>query len=182
MLLHASIVPPPAVLEAVANVLQSIDRPVAEAVPLARKGFLGRFGSRGVHAAAPSIAAVDELDLIATEDMQLPITTFGNVTADDALKLAEALNEAAAEWTRPTVHIVGGTALEFPGDRSVWAKLEGDVAALTTIARGVTQSVERLGFFVDRRKFRPALSVATVNEATTAPYLQAVVDGLDAFR
>ena len=114
--------------------------------------------------------------------MNLPITGFGNVTPADARRLAEVISAAAATWARPTVCFTGGTALETPGDRSVWVGLEGDVAALMSVARGVTQSVEPLGFFVDRRKFRPSMAVATVTEHTTTPYLQSVLDALDAFR
>lgn len=114
--------------------------------------------------------------------MRLPITGFGNVTTSDAHSIAEAIGAAAADWSVPTVFFSGATALDFPGDRSVWAKLDGDVAALAAIARGVTQSVERLGFFVDRRAFRPMLSIATVTDATVAADLETLVDALDAFR
>jgi 2'-5' RNA ligase len=181
MLLHAVIVPPLIVLEAVAHVIASVDRPAAAAAP-PRKGFLTRRGSRGAPAADSSNAGVHELDLIPTGQMNFPITGFGNVTTGDALKLTEALIAAAATWARPTVRFAGGAALEFPDDRSVWAKLDGDIASLMTVASGVTQSVERLGFFVDRRKFRPSLSVATITGQTTGPYLERVVAALDAFR
>ena len=61
-------------------------------------------------------------------------------------------------------------------------QLDGDVEALLAVARGVVQSVASRGFFVDRRKFRPWLAVANINESTTAPYLERVVAALDAFR
>jgi len=63
----------------------------------------------------------------------------------------------------------------------VWAKITGDLDALGTIGRGVPQVVQRLGFFVDRRQFRPWLSVGTITETTTAPFLQSVVDALEGF-
>ena len=44
------------------------------------------------------------------------------------------------------------------------------------------QGVEGLGYFVDRRQFRPMMSVATVTPATTGPFLEQVVGALDAFR
>jgi 2'-5' RNA ligase len=182
MLLHAVIVPPLIVLEALADVIASVDRPTADAAAPARKGFLARRGSRGAPAADSPNADVHELDLVPIQRMNLPVTGFGNVTSGDARKLTEALNEAAATWTRPTVLFAGGGALEFPDDRSIWAKLDGDIGPLMTVASGVTQSVERLGFFVDRRKFRPSLSVATITGQTTAPYLERVVAAFDAFR
>ncbi len=71
--------------------------------------------------------------------------------------------------------------LEWPGDDSIWVKLGGDVDKLNTIGRGVPQVVQRLGFFVDRRQFRPWLAVATITETTSAPYLEALVASLEEF-
>ena len=101
--------------------------------------------------------------------MSLPIAGFGNVTAGDAVNLADTLKDAAAEWACPTVQLAGGGALEFPDDRSVWAKLDGDVEALVAVARGVVQSVASRGFFVDRRTFRPWLAVATITDVHHRP-------------
>ena len=183
MLLHAVIVPPREVLVAVARVVRSVEiASVAEPPPAARRGFRARLGGRAGPAVEPPKAVADELELISAEQMNLPITGFGNVTPGDARRLAEVISAAAATWTRPTVCFTGGTAVETPGDQSVWVGLEGDVAALMSVAKGVTQSVEPLGFFVDRRKFRPSMAVATVTEHTTTPYLQSVLDALDAFR
>ncbi len=114
--------------------------------------------------------------------MYLPLTSFGNVTLGDSVSLARALREEALTWERPTVHLAGGTALEFPGDESVWAKLAGDLDGLNVIGRGVPQVVQRLGFFVDRRAFRAWLPVGTITDTTSAPHLQRVVDALDTFR
>ena len=115
--------------------------------------------------------------------MYLPLTGFGNVTLGDSVKLAKALRAEVATWAPPRrCAFTGGAALEFPGDESVWAKLDGDVDGLKTIGRGVPQVVQRLGFFVDRRQFRPWLSVGTITDATTAPYLERLVAALDDFR
>jgi 2'-5' RNA ligase len=182
MLLHAVIIPPRMVLDAVVHVVQSVDQPPAAAPPQPSSGSPRRRRDRGVHEPGPPAAADPGLDFVPPEQMHLPITGFGNVTAGDASKLAATLTDAAAGWTRPTVRIAGGGALEFPGDRAVWAKLEGDVDGLVSIARGVVQAVQRRGFFVDRRAFRPWLAVATITDATTAPSLEEVVAVLDAFR
>lgn len=130
---------------------------------------------------APDGTTAALLDQVEMDRLSIPITNFGNVTTADAHRLAEAIAASASGWTAPIVRFAGGGALEFPGDWSVWAKLGGELELLTTVARGVTASVERHGFFVDRRLFRPMLSVATVTAATTGPYLGAVVDALDAF-
>jgi 2'-5' RNA ligase len=122
------------------------------------------------------------LEHVPVDDMRLPVTGFGNLTTHDAHRIVGAIKEAAAQWPPLTVRFSGGTALDFPDDWSVWARLDGDIEALMAMARSVPQSVEPLGFFVDRRMFRPMLSVATVTPETTGPYLQDVVDALEAFR
>jgi 2'-5' RNA ligase len=185
MLVHGAIVPPRSVLEAVAAVVRSVPEPSEPGEPGPTpqpKGLRGRVGRhRAAHAEA-AVEAPSMLEHIPVERMHLPITGFGNVTTNDAHRLVEAVREAAAGWTAPVVRFAGGTALDFPGDWSVWAKLEGDVEELMTVTRGVPQSVERLGYFVDRRQFRPMLSVATVTPATTGPFLEELVGALDAFR
>lgn len=189
MLVNGAIIPPRAVLEAVDAVVRSVPVPVpetrAEVASPSSKGLRGRFGRHRGDAAGLDVeppVTQSMLEHVPVDRMHFPITGFGNLTTNDAHRVAEAVAAAAAEWAAPTVCFAGGTALDFPGDWSVWARLDGDVGALSEIARGVTQSVERLGFFVDRRQFRPMLSVATVTPDTTGPYLQAVVDALEAFR
>jgi 2'-5' RNA ligase len=182
MLLHAVIVPPRPALDALVQVVRSVDEPRAAARPQPSSGSSRRRRDRGGPEAGPPAPAGPGLDLAPPEHLHLPITGFGNVTAGDASRLAATLTEAAAGWSRPTVRIAGGGALEFPGDHTVWAKLEGNVDGLVSIASGVVQAVQRRGFFVDRRAFRPWLAVATITDTTTAPYLESVVAALDAFR
>ena len=176
MLLHAVIVPPPDVLAAVSHVVLSIESVAAPPPPPPPPSrFLRR---RVVAPAVPApITADRELDLIPPVAMNLPIAGFGNVTAGDAEKLADTMKDAAAEWACPTVWLGGGGALEFPGDRSVWAKLDGDVEALLAVARGVVQSVASRGFFVDRRKFRPWLAVANDHRVHHGPLPRACGGG-----
>ncbi len=177
MRLFAAIVPPRAVLDELLEVVHGVRPPSIGPAP--KRGLLSRFGGR---ATADETGDSDELTVPAAQQVYLPITGFGNVTFGDSVQLTKALRTEAATWERPTVHIAGGTALEFKGDESVWAKIEGDVDALNTIGRGVPQVVQRLGFFVDRRQFRPWLPVGTITDTTTAPYLQSVVDALEGFR
>jgi hypothetical protein len=181
MLVHGAIVPPRATLEAVAAVVRSVpEPPPAPPSTEQSKGLLGRLGRRKDEVAPPPSAPM--LEHVPSGRMQLPITGFGNVTTADAERLVNAIETAADGWPAPQVWFSGGTALDFPGDWSVWAKLGGDLDALGEVARGVIASVEALGFYVDRRAFRPMVSVATVTPATTGPFLQQVVDSLDDFR
>ena len=181
MLVHGAIVPPRAALEAVDAVVRAVPVPLAQAATPAAKGLLGRLGKHRADT-AEGADAPPMLEHVPLDEMRLPITGFGNLTTTDAHRVIEVIKEAAAEWPELTARFAGGTALDFPGDWSVWARLEGDVDGLMALARSVPQSVERLGFFVDRRMFRPMLSVATVTRETTGPFLQQVVDALDAFR
>jgi 2'-5' RNA ligase len=181
LLLHTVIVPPRHVLDPVAEVVRSAGNAApAEDLP-SRRGFLRRGGRQSSALAIQPRTSSDEMHLVAPGVMSLPIAGFGNVTSADAVRLADALQTAAAGTPGAIVRLAGGTALEFTDDRNVWARIEGDVDALKSMARGVTQVVEQHGFFVDRRRFRPLLCVATVTGATTAPVLEAVVAALDDF-
>lgn len=179
MLLHCAIIPPRAELEAVSAIVRGVPEPVVQPAEEHGSGLLGRFGRRR---ADVEVDAQPMLEHVPMSQLLLPVTAFGNLTVQDAERLAGAIASAAADWHAPEVCIAGGTALDFPGDWSVWAKIAGDVDGLLAVARGVTQSVESLGFFVDRRTFRPMMSVATVTPATTGPFLQQVVDALEEYR
>lgn len=187
MHLHTVVVPPRHILDEVVAAVQAATLTTAAAPgdssPPRRRGVLQRVRRRdaeGTATAGPRVPAL-ELDHLAAEAMTIPLAGFGNVTRSDAGRLAAALRTAAAAAPVSSVRLAGGTALEFAGDRCVWARLEGEIDSLTAMARTVTQTVEQLGFYVDRRKFRPMLAVASVNDATTATRLEAVVEALDAF-
>jgi hypothetical protein len=181
MLVHGAIVPPSSALEAVAAVVRGVVPPGEGQLGGSAEGLFGRLGRARARQANPVEAPVSMLERLPVDRLLLPITGFGNLTTHDADRVAEVIASAAVDWHAPKVRFAGGTALDFPGDWSVWAKLAGDVDALCDIALGVTKCVETLGFFVDRRQFRPMLSVATVTPATTGPYLEALVAALDAF-
>jgi len=178
MRLFAAILPPRPVLEELHRIVTTAE---AERVAPQRKGLLGRLGGGSRSEPAPTEGS-PELDVAPVEEWYLPLTSFGNVTLGDSRRLADAMRTEAGGWAQPELHFAGGTALEWRGDDSVWAKLEGDLDALGTIGKGVPQIVQRLGFFVDRRQFRPWLAVGTITPATTAPYLEKVVAALTAYR
>ena len=181
MRLFAAVVPPRGIAEDVARVVRSAKGPAP--VP-PRKRFMLRTTGRGAHTVGrpPNVTHVAELDTPPVEAMHLPLAGFGNVTLGDSVKLAKALRTEAATWRRPTLTFAGGAALEFPGDESVWVKVDGDLEGLMTISRSVPLLVQRLGFFVDRRQFRPWLAVGKITAATTAPYLEALVQLLENYR
>lgn len=150
MRLYAAIVPPESVRAQLADVVQSVG-------PASR-----------------------ELDPVPVRDMRIPVTSFGNVALQDADVLLSTLRKVAQGWSRPELRFHGSAALEWEGDRSVWAKLDGDVENLNTVGRGVPIVVQPLGFLVDRRKFRPWLEVGSITETTGLPYLEKLTAALDA--
>ncbi len=180
MLLHGAFLPPAAVIEEILAVVRSVDQHIAVEEPPEARGFFARRGHRKGPSGVP-VAGPEMLEVLLTDAIRLPITAFGNLTPSDVQAVVAALGAAAAGWSPPRVRLSGGTALDFPGDWNVWARLVGEVDELAAIARGVPQAVEPLGLFLDRRAFRPLLAVARVNAATTGPYLDEVVAALEAF-
>jgi 2'-5' RNA ligase len=180
MFLHAAIVPPTAVLEAVASALGSAEQPTPAAPP-PNKGLLGRMSGRHDDQKGSTLVSAPRFEAVSVEQMHLPIAVFGNLTTGDASKLAQALRTAAVSWPLPTVHLTGGTVDEAARERTLCATVEGDVAELVTLARGVTQCAQRLGFRFDRRVFKPLLSVATVSQATPARVMS-LLNVLEAFQ
>lgn len=151
MRLYAAFVPPPSAREELADLVASVAPGTRELIPV------------------PAAA------------MRIPVTNFGNVALNDSLRLLDVLRDAARGWPCPTVSCAGSAALEFEGDRSVWSRLEGELDDLLEVGRGVPKVVQPLGFLVDRRKFRPWISVGTITEHTTLPYLEKLTAALDGF-
>ena len=180
MRLFAAIVPPRDVLQEVVDVVDSV-RSTLEPDPGPSRWWR-RPAGKGAGDRSTTATVNLELRRPDIDRMHIPITHFGNVTLGDSMKLADALRAKAGTWSRPVVRFAGAAALEFPGDESVWATLAGDVEGLKVVGRGVPEVVKRLGFFVDRRVFRPWLSVGTITDDTTAPYLErlvAAIEGLE---
>jgi len=116
----------------------------------------------------------------------LPITDFGYLASGDARRLVDAVGQVcSAVATCPSVRVSGGSALVDPDDRSVWAELDGaddDLEAMREIALAVVSGVEPLGYFCDRRQFKPRLALATITDATTVEHLEDALAALAAYR
>lgn len=173
MIVHGAIAPPRSALEELlGKVLPIVAAPPAEAE---RRGFLRRRPTTAV--AAPPASVVDAHPL---DSVHLSVAGFGNLTSGDVLNLSRALTAAAADWTPARVFFSGVTVT--PGEPQVWATLDGDIDGLTAIGRGVGMSVERLGFFVDRRKFQPAIEIGTVSASADDSDVSRLVEASGAFR
>jgi 2'-5' RNA ligase len=127
-------------------------------------------------------ATAEGFDVVPVAELHMSMTAFGNVTRGDVPRLVEAVTRAAEKWPpAPTVRLAGGAALEWPGDTSVWATTQGDVASMNDVARSIAPAVDRLGFAVDRRRFHPWLAVARVTDSTELPALERLVARLDSY-
>jgi RNA 2',3'-cyclic 3'-phosphodiesterase len=121
-----------------------------------------------------------DLDRVAPSEMQLSVAALGNVARGDTVNLARALTRLSADWPpAPTLRFSGGAALEWPGDQTVWAKLTGGVEALETVAQSIAPAMLRLGYAVDRRRFRPWLPLGDVTATTELEFLERLLAGLD---
>lgn len=175
MQLQVGLLPPRGILESVAEVVRACESERAQPAPApSRRGLLKRLGGGRAGEAPPPPAP--PLDLVPADQAYVPIASFGNLTRPESMRLVEALAAAAAQCPAPRLS-VGGLA-ETVLDGEVALALGGDVDGLTQLARGITRSVERLGLFVDRRRFRPALLVATASAGADAESLARVTAAL----
>lgn len=122
-----------------------------------------------------------DLERIAAPEMQLSVAAFGNVTRGDTANVISALSRLSADWpAAPTLRFSGGAAVEWPGDQTVWAKLTGGVEALEAVAQSIAPAMLRLGYAVDRRRFRPWLPLGNVTATTELDFLERLLAGLEA--
>lgn len=183
MFLHAVLTPPPPLLEAISSAVRSAEppAPAPPPPPQPRRGAFERLAGRHVQVAESRVRTVAAFELIPAGRFTLPIAGFGNVAMGDVIRVAESLKEAAEQWATPTVHFFGATVLEFSHHRSLGLTLAGEVAELEMVARAVTECVQRRGFRFDRRKFQPALEVATIGESATTGQVMSFLNALEGF-
>lgn len=182
MNLHSAFIPPTEVRQSLIDLLADQEPPAPPREDGARPSR-GLFRRSTPEPEPPPVGPL--LDVVPEDRLVLPITDFGYVTSVDARGLRDAVERACADFPRGvSVRVSGGAALIDPDDRSVWADLEvadDDLDVLGSIAREVVSAVEPLGFFCDRRQYRPRFAVATINDATTVEHLEEVLAALSAY-
>ena len=157
MQLQAVIIPPQSVLQDALAAAQTIHlKPEA---PPEKPRIVERLFQRQSEVAAPAA----ELTVVASDAMFIRLARFGNVTSDDARRLARALGEVAATWPAPVVH-VAELGIELTDTQLVVnAQLGGDIDGLKGIFRNFNEAAKAQRFFLDRRSFRPEFTVASVD-------------------
>ncbi len=171
MQLYAVVVPPPDVVQDALTAAGELFPPPPPLPGKSKRGFLERLRDR--RAAEPEAAPVAGLSALAPDAVFVHLAKFGNVTADDATALTEALRAQAATWRAPVLHVsrVFGAA-DDPYD--VRAQLDGDVDALRDIFRNVNEIARLQRFFLDRRSFRSELALGSVEVEGEAPVPESV--------
>ena len=179
MHLHAAFVPPAATRQELADLLARLE-PASQPSSAPARGLFRRSTPAPVPQSGP------QLNVARPDSLVLPVTDFGYLASGDARRLVDAVGQVCSAVAMcPSVRVSGGSALVDPDDRSVWAELDGaddDLEAMREIALAVVSGVEPLGYFCDRRQFKPRLALATITDATTVEHLEDALAALAAYR
>jgi 2'-5' RNA ligase len=122
-----------------------------------------------------------EFERVAHGSLMIPVFSLGNVTRPEASAVAAfLLTELDRSRPPPRVRLDGVWALEAEGDRTVGLPLAGDVDQVNEIVRSLWDLVVVRGYFVDRRRWAPRLTVGSVTATTSLPFLERLVAELGA--
>ncbi|UMG91476.1 hypothetical protein [Nocardioides sp. TF02-7] len=135
--------------------------------------------------ATADLRRVPGVDAVPPDQLDIPVASFGNLTTADAGRIVEVLRDAFEGATGPVVRFSGVTLLD-PEEQSRSARpratlvttLTGDVDPVVDLARFVPEAVARLGLMVDRRRFRPALTLGSVAADDAPRLLATALDGV----
>ncbi len=108
------------------------------------------------------------------ERLDVRIAGLGNVVEGDARRLAEAI-ERELRLPEPPVVRCAGVRLLDSGE--VVVDLTGDVETLRSTVRALGKAAERVNLYVDRRSFRAAIVVATVEAQRPGSRVAAALAG-----
>lgn len=98
------------------------------------------------------------------EQWHISLAFLGSVPETTVAELRRRLGRAAARHGPVELRIAGAGAFSSPRRaRVVWAGIEGDVEALRRLAGSVAAGARRSGVTVERRPFRPHLTVGRLS-------------------
>lgn len=92
--------------------------------------------------------------------LDIRVAHLGNIVAGDARALAASVAQEFAETATPVLRASG---IEVSPQGEVAVVLDGDVDVLRQMSRAVGLAAERVNVYVDRRMFRPAVVVASLD-------------------
>lgn len=133
-----------------------------------------------VAAVARVPAPPGEFDLLPRSALALPVFGLGSISRPEASALTEFLrSELVSSEPAPRVGFSGVWALEDEGDPTVALPLVGEVDRVLELAARLPVLVAERGFFVDRRRFVPRMTLGSVTASTSLPYLEQLVGELE---
>jgi 2'-5' RNA ligase len=120
-----------------------------------------------------------EFSWVGRSALMIPVFGLGNITRVEVSAIATYLSDELVDpEPAPRVRFSGAWALEEEGDPTVALPLVGEVDRVRALARNLQVLVADHGFFVDRRKFVPRLTLGAVTPTTTLPFLERLVGAL----
>lgn len=151
--------------------------PPAEAVAHLT-GFLA-----GLHLGRAAAAAVNAR-LAPPERWHLTAAFLGDVDEARVSDVDTALAKAVAGWDAPAprVRLAGGGRFGRGRFSIVWTGVDGEVAALRALAQGVRRQLKRARLPLDRKPFRPHLTLARPGDRLSAAELAEDLAGLAAYQ
>jgi 2'-5' RNA ligase len=123
--------------------------------------------------ATRALRAVPGVTAVPLERLDIPITSFGNLLPADCKRLASVLRSSFEGADAPVVWFEG---LGFDDSGPITLGLKGDIEPLVDLAHFVSEAAARLGLFVDRRRFRAAITVADISPSTSPTLIGAAIE------
>lgn len=116
---------------------------------------------------------------VKADSLHVTLTFLGEVPAETASKIGEALSAEATAHAPFELQFKGGGSFGRPSrPRILWASCDGDIAALRGLQQGVSNALVPLGYVPEEREFNPHLTLARSREHAGDPALARCVPGL----
>ena len=123
-----------------------------------------------------------EFDRVERASLMLPVFWLGNLSRPEVASVGEMLRAEVDHSGPPArVRFSGVWALETEGNPTVGLPLVGDAEQVSDVARTLATLVSRLGYFVDRRRWAPRLTIGSVTATTSLPFLERLVADLETY-
>lgn len=125
----------------------------------------------GLHAAGARAGVA------AQERWHITVAFLGDVPDDRVESVRQALARAAAGpgARRVTLRVAGGGTFRGRGGAVLWAGIDGDLDGLTKLARAVKRELRQERFTLERRRYRPHLTIARPGERLSPDLIAADV-------
>jgi|GEM_PF-5235927 len=124
-------------------------------------------------AATRALRQVPGVKSVPRDQLEIPITAFGNLLPPDCARLARLMRTAFEGAEAPVVWFHG---LRLEEEATIALGLAGDVEPVADLARFVPEAAENMRLYVDRRRFRPMIQFATAGPHTSPAMLMPALE------